>query len=220
MSETLNRQTVLDLLAGLKRTDRQFKNFGAIAHQYELHQPLSESALVEFESKHEVALPEDYRYFIARIGNGGAGPYYGLFPLGYQDSLRSYCTWDEGDLVGNLSAEFPHEHKWNLPDSFWDSMPDPGPEVSEEDEDRMMEEWDQKLEAHYWNPTIMNGAIPICHLGCAMRHWLVIHGSQRGFVWVDDRADDNGISPLRDGNDQPMTFADWYMSWLRKLVIT
>ena len=48
-----------------------------------------------------------------------------------------------------------------------------------------MEAWDRELEAHYWDPAIMNGAIPICHKGCALRQWLVIHGEQRGFVWDD-----------------------------------
>ena len=216
MSDTLDKQTVLDLLADLKQTDRQLRNFGAGAHQYELHRPLAESAIATFEATHGITFPDDYRYFITQIGNGGAGPYYGLFPFGREDGLRDYCTWEEGHMVGDLSADFPHQDKWNLPDSFWEKMPDPGPDVSEEEEDRMMEEWDKQLAEHYWNPKIMNGAIPICHLGCALRQWLVITGPQKGFVWADDRVDHAGICPLRDDNGRQMTFADWYMSWLRK----
>jgi hypothetical protein len=71
------------------------------------------------------------------------------------------------------------------------------------------------LEVHYWNPAVMNGAIPICHLGCALRQWLVIHGEQPGFVWNDDRADDAGIAPLLDQAGNPVTFSDWYMGWLK-----
>ncbi len=77
-----------------------------------------------------------------------------------------------------------------------------------------MEAWDRELEAHYWDPAIMDGAIPICHLGCAYRQWLVIHGPQRGFVWNDDRADDGGISPLLGDSGEPVTFSRWYMTWL------
>jgi hypothetical protein len=34
-----------------------------------------------FESAHKVNLPPDYCYFLTSLGNGGAGPYYGLSPL-------------------------------------------------------------------------------------------------------------------------------------------
>lgn len=43
---------------------------------------MSEPDLSAFESCHRVRLPTDYRYFLARVGNGGAGPFYGLEPLG------------------------------------------------------------------------------------------------------------------------------------------
>lgn len=216
MSEKLDKQIVLDLLATLKRTDQQFENFGSRIHQYELHQPLALSVIEAFESTHNITLPEDYRYFISEIGNGGAGPYCGLFPFGYHNHHRSFCTWENGYPVGDLSAAFPHQDKWNLPDSFWNKMPDPGPDVSEEEEDRMMEEWNKELEQHYWNPKVMNGAIPICDLGCALRQWLVIRGPQKGYVWADDRAGYAGLYPLCDENSQQVTFADWYMTWLRK----
>ena len=62
----------------------------------------------------------------------------------------------------------------------------------------------------------MNGAIPICHLGCAYRQWLVINGEQRGYVWCDERVDDKGVYPLRDEGGMQTTFADWYMTWLHK----
>jgi hypothetical protein len=216
MAASLDKQTVIDLLADLKRTDRQFKNFGSGAHRYELNRPLPQADIEAFESEHNIRLPEDYRFFITEIGNGGAGPYYGLFPFGYQDDLRGFSPWENGYIVGDLSAEFPHQDKWNLPDSFWEQMPDPGPEVSLEEEHRMMEAWDKELEKHYWNPKIMNGAIPICHLGCALRQWLVVNGAQKGFVWADDRVDHAGIYPLHGEQDRQRTFSDWYMSWLRK----
>lgn len=42
---------------------------------------LSESVIVEFEKRHHVRLPDGYREFLLKVGNGGAGPYYGLLPL-------------------------------------------------------------------------------------------------------------------------------------------
>ena len=84
----------------------------------------------------------------------------------------------------------------------WDDLT-----FSEEEEDQLMEAWDKELEEHYWNQNIMNGAIPICHEGCAYRQWLIVNGAQKGYVWSDARVDNAGISPILDkqGNHEAAT---------------
>jgi hypothetical protein len=163
---------------------------------------------------------EDYKYFITEVGNGGAGPYYGLFPFGEQDCGRGFCAWEGGGLVGDLSQVFPHTTAWNLPESFWQLRPNPPAGIALEEEDRLNELWDKELQEHYWNLAIMNGAIPICHLGCALRQWLVIQGQQKGYVWGDDRVDNRGIYPLRDRSGQGMTLSRWYLAWLHEACTT
>ena len=61
----------------------------------------------------------------------------------------------------------------------------------------------------------MNGAFPICHMGCALRVWLAVEGDQRGRLWRDGRAEYSGVSPvlLKDGS--PADFSGWYMEWLQ-----
>ncbi len=83
-----------------------------------------------------------------------------------------------------------------------------------EEEDRLWEAWDKVLEIRYWNPAIVDGAIPICHLRCALRQWLVIHGGQPGFVWNDFRADYRGLSPVLGGSGEAVSFTNWYMGWI------
>ena len=158
--------------------------------------------------------PSDYRSFLTEVGNGGAGPYYGLFPFGQQDDGFGVGAWEDGGLVGDLSQPFPHVAAWNVSESFWDGEPDPPPGTPPEEEDRLWEAWDEVLEVSYWNPAVMDGAIPICHLGCALRQWLVITGEQKGFVWNDFRADYRGLSPVLGGSGEAVSFADWYMGWL------
>lgn len=46
-----------------------------------LNAPLPEGAISAFEIAQGVQLPEGYRDFLLRLGNGGAGPYHGLLPL-------------------------------------------------------------------------------------------------------------------------------------------
>jgi hypothetical protein len=214
MPRTIDTLTVLQCLADLDRRDPRREVFGAGAHQYKLNPPLSISVVEAFEKQHGISLPEDYRSFITEIGNGGAGPFYGLFPFGMHDDGFDLCSWEGGGMIGDLSKPFPHVTAWNLPMSFWSGEPDPAPDTPLEEEDRLMEAWDRELEAHYWNPAIMNGAIPICHRGCALRQWLVVHGEQRGFVWNDLRVDNGGIATLLGKSDNPLTFTDWYMEWL------
>jgi hypothetical protein len=216
MHETFDPRTVLRLLGELDRRDPKRRVFGAVAHQYRLNPPLPLSSIEAFEAGHGIVLPDDYLTFLTEIGNGGAGPYYGLFPFGQHDDGHGLSAWEGGGLVGDPSRPFPHEGPWNLPDSFWRREPDPPPETTPEEEDRMMEAWDRELEENYWNPAIMDGSIPICHLGCAYRQWLVVNGGQRGFVWADDRADQKGLRPLRDDEGGQVSFSGWYMNWLHE----
>lgn len=213
MAESFDKPTVLRLLSDLARKDRSRTVFGSAAHDYKLNPPIPVSAIEEFETRHRIRLPEDYRYFITEIGNGGADPAYGLFPFGQQDDSVS---WEEGDLFGDVSRPFPHVEAWNLPESFFKQEPNVPPDTPSEEEDRLWEEWDKVEHEHYWNPSIMNGAIPICHLGCALRQWLVVNGEQRGFIWNDYRADHGGVVPLRNDSGEQMNFSDWYMSWLNE----
>src|SRR5208283_1056219 len=182
MPKTLDKPTILGLLDRLDRRDPRRKVFGAGTHQYKVNPPLSVSVIEAFENQQGVPLPEDYRSFITEIGNGGAGPFYGLFPFGMHDDGFDLCTWESGGLIGELSKPFPHVTAWNLPESFWNVEPDPAPDTPLEEEDRLWEAWDKVLTEHYLNPAIMNGVIPICHQGCALRKWLVIKGDQRRFV--------------------------------------
>lgn len=214
MQVQLDRKAIVNRLEHLRRKDTKRRVFGAAVHNYELQPPLSPSVIEEFEKEHGVTLPEDYRHFITQIGNGGAGPFYGLFPFGQLDDRRTLRSWDEGCLIGEVSQPFPHAAAWNLPDSFWEQQPDPPADIPIEEEHEMCEAWDKLLEEHYWKPTLMNGAIPICHKGCALWQWLVLHGELRGYVWDDMRADYGGIAPVRDAHGNQVTFTDWYLSWL------
>ncbi|CAM5515172.1 hypothetical protein STENM223S_03180 [Streptomyces tendae] len=56
----------------------------------------------------------------------------------------------------------------------------------------------------------------ICHLGSALREWLITNGSHRGTIWSDGRADDVDLVPLPDADKKPVTFARRYTGWLKR----
>lgn len=182
--------------------------FGANGHGFELNPPISEFDVCVFEKRHSISLPEDYRKFITEIGNGGAGPYYGLFPMGQMDDGFELSDWREGEsLVGVLSKDFQLREEWN----DLSSMPNQDLlDVNQHEYDRQVEAFD----AVYWTSSLMNGAMPVCDQGCALRIWLVVTGDEAGKLWDDRRADYKGLRPLLLRSGERATFSGWYQEWL------
>jgi hypothetical protein len=86
MTSLTEIEDLANLLNSLQKEDKAFRVFGANRHQYKLNSPLTETELQAFEQKYQVKLPVDYRLFLKNIGNGGAGPFYGLETL--EESAR------------------------------------------------------------------------------------------------------------------------------------
>ncbi|MGB1284546.1 MAG: hypothetical protein ACPG44_08790 [Polaribacter sp.] len=54
----------------------------------------------------------------------------------------------------------------------------------------------------------------IADYGCALRYYLVVSGKEKGTIWLDQRADHDGITPVLNHKKEPITFTDWYINWL------
>jgi hypothetical protein len=191
-------------LEHVRECGTSFGVFGEESHGYELNATLTEEDVAEFEAQHGVQLPEDYRQFLVRVGDGGAGPYYGLFRLGEADDGFEFGPFD--DFIGDLSAAFPHREAWN----DLSGKPDEQEAADSDEYDRQVEAFDEA----YYDPALVDGAIPICHLGCALRHWLVITGPDAGNIWCDERADCKGLRPIQTNGRDRTGFFDWYRDWL------
>ena len=88
--------------------------FGADEHRFVLNPPIPEAQAATFEAEHNVQLPAEYRHFLTAIGNGGAGPFYGVFPFGMMDAGFGQASWiDHQGIVGKLSEPFSPVEKLN-----------------------------------------------------------------------------------------------------------
>jgi SMI1 / KNR4 family (SUKH-1) len=184
----LDTSRITNTLAFLR--DMQRPVFGADVHGFRLNPPVPEADVVAFENSHNTSLPHDFRQFLTEVGNGGAGPFYGVFPLGRMDDNFGLRTWHENDgFVGVLSEPFPLRDEWN------DTSSQPSAELANRDESEYWKQMDM-FQSKYWRSSLVNGAIPICHEGCALRIWLVLTGPQAGYLWEDRRAEYAGLKPL------------------------
>jgi hypothetical protein len=183
----------------LKALDKDLKLFGADHHRYEFNPPLEQEALSSFEERNGISLPRDYRDFVLKLGNGGAGPYYGIYPLLLDYSIDHRM---KGNNRIDLSVPFPHSKDWD-PDwpheIDWDRGERPSHELVDD----------------YIGTAHISGALCICHYGCGDFFLLVVNGSEKGNIWVDGRTNYAGIfrGGLEDG-ERLVTFSRWYLNWL------
>lgn len=162
---------VLSRLAAMAGADPKCQKFGAGRHRYRLEPVLSEAEVSAFEEQHGVTLPEAYRNFVTQVGDGGAGPFYGLFRL--KESRRRDAEWEEREIPDFLATPFPHTEAWT---------PDPYKELDGDE---------------YDDPQWITGSLNIAEFGCGAFLRLVITGPERGHVWFDDRPSDGGLTRER-----------------------
>jgi hypothetical protein len=179
------REAVITKVAELKRTDKKLKFFGAKTHKYSFNPPLSLEEADLFEKTHQIHLPPEYRFFITQIGNGGAGPYYGVRPL--QDFQAHYVHHEV-----ELPATYLHKP---FPAHYW----------LNEEETRITKEIVQQS---------VFGTLSICEEGDGYNHLLIVAGDEKGNIWFDGSVSDQGMIAFSTAEKERFSFFDWYNSWL------
>ena len=75
---------------------------------------VSETAIMAFESAHEVHLPAPYRDFLLHVGDGGPGPWEGLLPLAsWHDALEDSPAVAAGVLAAPSPLLSGRELAWD-----------------------------------------------------------------------------------------------------------
>ena len=185
---------IREKLDGLRAWDPACEAFGAERHRYRLNPPSSLDRVRAFEAEFGAELPPDYVAFLTELGDGGAGPGYGLHTLDrIADELRTiereYSL--DGGPVRRLNDPFPFtaEHT-RLFDGHWRETLGLAPP-----------------DGDVWN---IAGAFMICEYGCAHDGYLAVTGDLRGSVWCTD-----GYT-FRPWTGEPgrLDFLSWYEAWL------
>jgi len=135
-----------------------------------LDPPMVPEAVREFEERHHIDLPEEYRLFLLEIGNGGDGPpKFGLMKLG---KVPKNFPYPAPDALSNISKPFPLTRYW-----IWEGEDEDKPELKED---------------------IRHGSIVLGDDGCGMYWLLIVTGQERGKVWQLTDTGIQPCAPPRD----------------------
>jgi hypothetical protein len=199
-------------LIQLANLDTDCEIFGSELHQYKIHPCLSSVQIQLFEQKYNTLLPNDYRNFLLEIGNGGAGPGYGLIGIGSESEFIEVIQPKDSNF---FAKSFPLKSSWNDLDVMVKSKGSITVSIDE-----------------YLDDKFIQGTVPIAHYSSGIFARLVLTGEQRGNIWVDERSNCGGIYPFtiqscsyfHDNPDdfhfhdigEPLSFYNWYNDWLNR----
>ncbi len=187
-------ERIRDKLNQVKAQDTEFKEFGSSSHHYEMQPALEASELERWQLEQGIVLPEPYAEFLLNIGNGGAGPYYGIY------SLEEATSYTEPVALSSPAILRPR-----MPKAEWNELIAP----LIWDEDISDEEYEQTEYA------ILGGMLCIGTQGCDYDMYLVLEGEYRGrIVYTNDFYEDAPFFFVHD-----LTFLDWYERWLDEILL-
>ena len=89
---TPENKRIGDKLEKLRAADPKCLSFGVDTHRYRLGSRVSPADVQSIENAYGVALPQEYASFVVDVGNGGAGPGYGLQRIGFVHSVTEIPT--------------------------------------------------------------------------------------------------------------------------------
>ena len=174
-----------------KQRDHALAAFGANSHKYKLNAAIEISALERFETEIGVKLPSCYRDFILLIGNGGAGPRYGIWPIGEPPPINNPMC-----LHSNVSFT-PKLYK-GITESEWHKLSEPLILATDD------ESYDRAVAEIY------SGMLVIESGGCGDLTAICLTEPGRGSIWYLCGEES---WPWCAGTN----FLDWYENWLDEL---
>lgn len=209
--------------------DMDFPIFGSNCHTHLLNAPLSIEELEIWEELMQITLPADYRTYLTILGNGGAGPAYGIssfsFPL--DETLLEQTVYSD-----DAQPQFEQlAHQWY--------------EYSNEDEDELYREYclrtdgDKQMSFEVWDNNhwevidctvrrflFQTGQLFIANQGCSHDVYLLLNGSHRGMCnysneeydysypfWYEN-ADDHHSITWPQYRSTLVSFEDYFMRYV------
>ena len=198
------REEILEILEQAHHIDPECELFGASGHQYRLNPPANLSFVRWVEERYNFRLPEDYFYFITEIGDGGAGPDYGICPFSH--------FMNRGSSPGVDKFKEAFRHSLAEPFAPWQMQADQVEEyaiVTREYYERNPERYFiyEKSDENALCDT--DGFLKLGTHGCQWDFGIITTGERRGQVFDTDNEGAYGLVAY--------SFDEFYQNWLDRL---
>ena len=182
-------QRIQQKLPLAKQMDSDEALFGADSHHYQLNPPLDMAQIAQWQRRTGVQLPQEYVQFMTQLGNGGAGPYYGIER--FEDSENRY---DAVALPCVLSPTMSND-EWQTLSHLTENCSD--------------EEYDLR------ESLLHQGLFYLGTCGCTYDILLVVTGKHAGrLVYTHEWCD----SPTPYQFAYESHLLDWYERWLDEII--
>lgn len=186
-----------ELVGKAGKADRNRKVFGSGSHNYGLNRPVALETVRQFERRYHMTFPQEYVFFLTKVGNGGAGPYYGLYSLEELEKHTEYLNqYTSGD--GESLPAFIHR---DLSDRDWAEAMEEAGEADDQGYDQAMRR-------------VCSGVLVIGTQGCSYDNLLMWKGSEQGKIVYIDWNLEPEYGPFFTG----MTFLQWYEQFFLEIL--
>lgn len=163
--------------------DMEYQTFGSWGHAHLFKPVLAEEQLAAWEDLMQLRLPEDYRRYLTCLGNGGAGPAYGIatFALPLNDKLKAasiYSDTHAGDFnaIAREWFDIYNQKKQERYERYCREH-HPAPPLS-------LQEWSKQIAGkryeELYQKLFVHGQLLIANQGCATDIYLILNGTERG----------------------------------------
>lgn len=174
---------IKDAVKRLAYEDMTYQQFGSWGHAHLFKPVIDEAKLVAWEDDMQIKLPQDFRLYLTQLGNGGAGPAYGIAPFDLKNApeLKLPCPYsdDQEKLFNDLAQEWfemDNLEEEDLYERYYQNHPEeqrlPFAEWSKQYDDGTYEDLEKKMLHH--------GQVWIANQGCSLDIYLILNGSETG----------------------------------------
>lgn len=219
MNTQVDWSSVRERVMAVEEAERRARGLGP--SRYPVFEPaLTPAEIAEAETQFGVALPGEYRAFLAEVGAGGPGPALHLTSLRRIDGTWGWVWDDDEDQPWLLDPSGPFVETEGWADRQTATLRAAGyePAARDGDTNRLDDYREVFGDAgdEIWRVERGRGAIHISDNGCGMTNWLVVVGPHRGELRDRDCAVDPPFEPCVDAQGNRHTFATWYLDWLER----
>lgn len=187
-----------DLVKQAGKKDGAHRIFGSQKHGYKLNPTVTREEVRLFEERWHLTLPEEYVFFLTKVGNGGAGPYYGLYCLEelarYNEYLGGYDDRDKDALPPFIDR--------NMSPADWARAMEEMEDMNDDNE------YDARMKQ------VCSGLLVIGTQGCTYDNLLMWKGSESGKIVYIDWNMESECGPFFTG----LTFLEWFEQYFLEIL--